>query len=169
MDIFEAILTRRSIRKFKSAPLRELDLEKMLHAAMQAPSAHNAQPWHFIIISQREILNRIAAFHPYAGMLVESPAAIAVCGDLDKESSREYLSLNCSAATENILLAAHGSGLGAVWLGIYPRSERIEKLSKLLNLPRSILPISLVALGYPAEMKPAVNRYNKNLIHVNQW
>ena len=169
MDTIEAIMTRRSIRQYIDRSVDQVHVEKILQAAMQAPSARNTQAWQFIIINQREILNRIADFHPYAEMLPKAPLAIAVCADLEQEKSIEYCALNCAAATENILLAAWELGLGSVWLGIYPREKRMRDLSRLLNLPQKIIPISLIAVGYPAEKKPQVDRFSQDKVHLNRW
>jgi nitroreductase len=169
MDLFDAINTRRSIRKFTKEPISEKLTELIIKAAMQAPSARNFQPWHFIVIDDRSLLKDIPKFHPYAAMLETAPMAIAVCGDFSLEKSIEYIALDCAAATQNMLLAAHGISLGAVWLGIYPREKRIEGLKKLLSLPESIIPISLVALGHPAEYHPPVSRFKPERFHRNVW
>jgi nitroreductase len=169
MDTFETIISRRSIRKFSSASVGEEIIKKLLIAAMQAPSARNTQAWQFIVIDDRDILKDISKFHPYADMLREAPLAIAVCGDFQLEESIDYLALNCAAATENILLAAHSFGLGAVWLGIHPRKKRVKDLRELLNLPEDIIPISLVAIGHPTEQKNKINRFDPNRIRFNQW
>lgn len=133
MEALEAIYTRRSIRQFTDQPVEAEKIESLLRAAMQAPSAHNKQPWHFLIINDRSLLNQIADFHPYAKMLYKAPLALAVCGDLGKESNDRYLALNCAAATQNILLAAHGLNLGAVWIAVYPREERIKRSNFFWN------------------------------------
>ncbi len=169
MEIYNAIMTRRSIRQFTDETVSDQLCKKLLQAAMQAPSAHNAQPWHFVVIDNQEIMKQIARFHQYASMLNHAPMAITVCGDLNIEKSIEYLALNCAAATQNILLAAHGLDLGAVWLGIYPLAERMTELGKLLELPESIVPISLIAIGHPAEEKKAEIRYSEKRIHKNMW
>jgi nitroreductase len=169
MDLLEAIYTRRSIRQFTDQPIPEEQLEEILKTAMQAPSARNFQPWHFVVIDDRDLLKEVPKFHPYASMLETAPLTIAVCGDFTLEKSIEYIALDCAAATQNMLLAVHGLGLGAVWLGIYPREKRIEGLKKLLHLPQQIIPISLVALGHPAEHHPSVSRYQPSRIHRNSW
>jgi nitroreductase len=169
METFEAIITRRSIRHFSTDPVDDQIRLKLLEAGMQAPSAHDSQSWHFVLIDKRDILIKITQFHPYAGMLDHAPLALAVCGDLRLEKSIEYLALNCAAVTENILLAAHALNLGAVWLGIYPRKERMKELSKLLNLPETVHPITLIAIGKPAEKKLAENRFKPDRIHQNEW
>jgi len=169
MDVYTSLITRRSIRQFTKDSVSDQHSTKLLKAAMQAPSAHNAQPWHFIVIDNREIMKEIVGFHRYASMLNHAPLAITVCGDRGIEKNTEYLALNCAAATQNILLAAHGLELGAVWLGIYPRTDRMAKLSQLLKLPESIVPISIIALGHPAEEKSPESRYREDRVHKNLW
>jgi len=144
-------------------------IKELLEAAMQAPSARNEQPWHFVVIKEREILDAIPKFHPYSQMLREAPLAILVCGDCQLAKDIGYIVQDCAAATQNILLAVHSKGLGAVWLGIYPRAERIAGIRQLLNIPEHIIPISLIAIGYPAEAKPPERRYNATRIHNNRW
>ncbi len=169
MDTFETILTRRSIRQFTSKTIDEELQKKLLQSAMQAPSARNTQAWQFVVIDDRQILREISNFHPYADMLKQAPLAIAVCGDFQLEESVDYLALNCATATQNILLAAHSFGLGAVWLAIYPRKQRIKDLRNLLDLPDDIIPISLVAVGHPKEPKGLADRFNPEKIHHNSW
>jgi len=167
MDAMEVILTRRSIRKYRSETISKETVDDLLKAAMSAPSATNKRPWHFIIISNREILDVIPSFHPYAAMLQQSSLAIAVCGDTEVQP--DFWIQDCAAATENILLAAHAKGLGAVWLAIYPRAPRIKGLQDILHIPPHIIPLSLVSLGYPAEIKQPGNHYDQSKIHYNDW
>jgi len=169
MDLFEIILTRRSIRQYTSEPIDKEVQKKLIQAAMQAPSAHNTQAWQFVVIDDQTILREISNFHPYAEMLKHAPLAIAICGDNNLEKTVEYLALNCAAATENILLAAHSFSLGAVWLAIYPRKRRIKDLRNLLKLPKDIIPISLVAIGHPKEFKEKDDRFKPEKIHYNRW
>jgi len=169
METFDALFTRRSIRQYQAKPVEDEKIQKILKAAMYAPSARNTQPWQFIVVSEREILNNIIKVHPYADMLAEAPLAILVCGDKKSEPNDSYLNTNCSAATENILLAAHALGLGSVWMGVFPRKERIEGLTNLFKLPEYILPISLIAIGYAAEKKPDTERFLPERIHFNKW
>lgn len=169
MDLWEAILTRRSIRKFTSQLVSHYLIEKILRAGMQAPSARNKQPWHFIVIQNREMLDKISVVHPYAYMLKEAPLGIVICGDSNIEITIEYIVQDCSAATQNMLLAAHNFGLGAVWLGIYPREPRIKALRKLLSIPENIIPVSMIAVGYPAEKKEPENRFNPERVHYEKW
>jgi nitroreductase len=169
MEAMQAILTRRSIRKYTSEPLPEGSLEKLLKAAMSAPSAGNQQPWQFIAITERDVLAQIPSIHPYASMLQEAQAAILVCGDLELEKHRDFWVQDCSAATQNLLLAAHALGLGAVWVGVYPRSDRVAGLRDLLGLPEHVVPLALVSLGYPDEVKGDADRYDEKRVHRNRW
>lgn len=165
----EAILSRRSIRKYTSEPVPEETIHELLEAAMSAPSAGNEQPWHFVIIDERAILDKIPEFHPYSSMLKSASVAILVCGDETLERFKGYWVKDCAAATENMLIAIQDKGLGGVWLGVYPDMDRVESFRNLLGLPKHIIPFSLVALGYPAEEKPPANRFNENRIHHNKW
>ncbi len=168
MDTMEAIFTRRSIRKYTKQPVSDEVLKKLLEAAMCAPSAGNRQPWCFVVINDRKIMNEIPRYHTYAQMLKEAPVAILVCCDSDLQLG-EFGVEDCSAATQNILLAAHAKGLGAVWLGIYSVEPLVTATKKLLNLPEHIIPISLISIGYPAEQKPQPDRYRADRVHYNQW
>jgi nitroreductase len=169
MDTIDNIMTRRSIRKYKSGKIPEDIIKQLLEAAMQAPSAGNEQPWHFVVINERKILDQVPSFHPHAYMLRDAPLAILVCDDLDLEMYKNRGILDCSAATENILLAAHALGLGAVWLGIYPVDERINGMRRLLNMPASVVPVSLVSIGYPGEKHQTDYRYKNERVHLNRW
>lgn len=168
MDAIEAILSRRSIRKYKAAPINESIIQELLEAAMSAPSSSNRQPWHFVIITDSQTLDEIPKFHQYSNMVKGAPLAIIVCGDLRLEQGRGVWVQDCSAATENILIAANANGLGAVWLGVYPLEERIAGLRRLLSLPDHIVPLCIV-VGHPAEKKPPANRFNPEKIHRNKW
>jgi len=169
METLKAISTRHSIRKFTSQKVSEELIETILRAGMQAPSARNFQLWQFILTTDRKILDKIPKVHPYAEMMYQATLAILVCGDLNLEKSVEYCAVNCSAATQNMLLAAHDCGLGAVWLGIYPREERIIGLKNLFNIPDDIIPISLIACGYADEELATEDRFKQNRIHKNKW
>lgn len=136
---------------------------------MQAPSARNFQPWHFVLVTKREILDKIPDVHPHAEMAKQAQAGILVCGDTEIEPSVEYNALNCAAATQNILLAAHDMGLGAVWIGIFPREPRLKAMKELFQLPETIVPISLVLLGYPAVNTTPANRFKKERVHYDMW
>lgn len=169
MDAMEAILTRRSIRKYTAQPVPDEVINELLKAAMSAPTAGNQQPWRFIVVDERKILDEIPKIHPYSQMLKQAPLAILVCGDESKSKYPGYWVQDCSAATQNLLLAAHAQGLGAVWLGVHPREERIAGFRKLFGLPQHIAPLALVSIGYPAEQKPPSERYDAAKIRYNRW
>ena len=166
----DTILKRRSIRKYKQKAVPDAVVYELLRAAMNAPSAGNAQPWHFVVIRERAILDAIPDFHPNAQMLKEVGMAILVCGDLREEKYPGYWVQDCSAATQNILLAAQDRGLGTVWLGIYPQEERISGLRKLLHITEDdVIPLSLIPVGYPAEKIRPADRFLAERIHYDQW
>lgn len=161
----DAIFTRRSIRKYETRDLDEDTIRKLLKAGMSAPSAVNERPWHFVVIRQTEVKDLIPDIHPHALMVREAPLVIAVCADLDLEISQGYWVQDCAAATENILLEAHSLGLGAVWLGVHPREDRVRGLGKLLELPATVRVFSLIPVGYPAEDKEVHDRYEESRVH----
>ncbi len=169
MDAMENILSRRSIRRYTAEPVSEETIKQLLEAAMSAPSANNRQPWQFVVIDDRELLDAITEVHRYAQMLKEAPLAILVCGDLQRAKRQGYWVQDCSAATENLLLAAHALGLGAVWLGVYPNEQRLVGVRHLLRLPEQLEPFSLISIGHPAEQKPPSARYDVERVHRNQW
>lgn len=169
MDALEAIRTRRSIRKYQIQAVPDDLVQKILAAAMSAPSACNAQPWHFVAITDPKLLEAVPQVNPYAAMAAHAPLAILVCGDLNLEISPGYWVVDCAAAVQNLLLAAHASGLGAVWTGVCPREERIDGFRRLLNLPAHVVPHSLIVLGYPAEEPAAEDRFHADRIHRNGW
>lgn len=169
MEAIEALLTRRAVREFTPEPVTAAQLETILRAAMHAPSACNQQPWHFVVVDQRETLNAIAANHPYAQMLLQAPLAIVVCADVTLETCRGNWVCDCSAAMENLLLAAHAQGLGAVWVAIHPSEQRIQPVRELLGLPNFVVPLCLAAVGVPAGPLPRVDRYRPERVHRNHW
>ena len=168
--MMDAILTRRSIRKFTPEPVADQVITELLAAAMSAPSAGNEQPWQFVVLKERRLLDKIPEFHPYSLMLREAPVAILVCGQ-PKIAKYDglYWVQDCAAATENILLAAQTKGLGSVWLGVHPIEERVAGLRQLLGLPEEIVPFSLVPIGHPAEQKPPAGRYDAARVHHDRW
>lgn len=168
MDLFKAILQRRSVRKYSEKEIPRQFLDDLLRAAMYAPSAMNNQAWQFIVIDSREKLDEIFQVIPQE-MLKSTKAAILICGDLNFEKNIDYIQQNCSAATQNLMLAAHGLGLGSCWIGVYPVKETISGMQKIFNLPSYVLPISLVSLGYPAESPVAEDRYKNEKVHFNKW
>ncbi|HSG68481.1 MAG TPA: nitroreductase family protein [Bacteroidales bacterium] len=169
MDAIENILGRRSIRKYKDKPVPKEIVRSLLEAGMNAPTARNIQPWHFVVVDDRIMLDKLGEAHPYAKMLRQATLAILVCGDRRLQEMDGYLVQDCSAATQNIMLAAHAHGLGSVWLGMYPREERMKDVGSLLGIPGHILPVALISIGYPDEYKPAPDRYKEERIHRNKF
>ncbi|MCC4765872.1 nitroreductase family protein [Methanosarcina sp. DH1] len=169
METLEAIHTRQSIRKYTDRPVPRELVTELLRAAMSAPSAVNAQPWIFIVIDDRKLLDEIPTFSPFAGMCREAPLAILVCGDITLEKAPGYWVQDCSAATQNLLLAAHDAGLGAVWTGIYPMKDRIEGFRKNFDLPENVIPLALVPVGYPGQKPVSQDRFDKTKIYRNKY
>ena len=165
------IFGRRSIRAYTSAEVSQDILQKLLEAAMAAPSAAAKDPWRFVVIRNRQTLDRIAAALPNGQMIAGAGAGIAVCGELEAAHDRQlsYLLQDCSAAIENMLLCAHILGLGACWLGVHPREQRINSLREILSLPASIVPVSCLAIGYPAETKEPRTRFKPEHVHLERW
>lgn len=169
MDALTAILTRRSIRKYTGKPIPEQLVKELLNAGMHAPSARNLQPWHFVVVSKRDDLDALADIHPYAKMLRQACLAIVVCGDRKIQEMDGYIIQDCSAATQNIMLAAHAGGLGSVWLGMYPREERMKGVSNYLHIPDHVIPVSMIAIGYPDEFREAPERYRTDRVHYHSF
>jgi nitroreductase len=162
-------MTRRSIRSYTDEPVGDEATETILRAAMAAPSAGNEQPWHFVLIRDRGAMNRIMEVHPYAAMLAQAPLCIAVLGERPLEKHRGYWVQDTSAATQNILLAAHALGLGAVWLGVHPVAAREAGVKEILCLPEGVECLALIAVGHPAESPAAADRYLPERVHVERW
>ena len=165
--LVDTIFARRSIRKYTSEPVSEETIQTLLEAAMAAPSASNRKPWQFVVVTDRETLDALAEAHPHGKMLADAPLGIAVCGDLTE--MERYWVQDCSAATENLLLAVTALGLGAVWLGVHPRDERVSAVRRILELPEHITPLNVVAIGHPAEEKPARTQFDAERVHWETW
>jgi nitroreductase len=165
------IFGRRSIRVYSPGEVSEAAVTKMLEAAMAAPSAMTKDPWRFAIIRDKQTLSKLATLHPGAAMLSAAALAIVVCGDLEAafEQHISYLLQDCSAAIENLLLAAHAQGLGACWVGIHPGEGLIKQAREWLSLPATVVPVAAVSLGQPGELLPARTRYNASSVHRERW
>jgi nitroreductase len=165
------IFSRRSIRKFAAGPVPDATIADVLEAAMAAPSAVAKDPWHFIVVRDPARLGQIADGLPHGQMLRQAAAGLVVCGDLDAAHDRllSYLLQDCSAAIENALLAASMLGLGACWLGVHPREDRIAHLRKLFALPESIVPVAVLAMGPPAQKAEPRTRYSERAVHRERW
>ncbi len=169
MDILEFLTSRRSIRKYTDEQVTDEELIKLLTAAMYAPSAKNFQPWHFICIRDRKVLDQIMAVHQYASMLKYASVAILICGDKTLTDNPGYLYLDGANATMNILTCAHGMKLGACWLGIYPNEGRMDGVREIFKLPENIVPISMVSLGHTDQVKDKPERFHPDRIHYDKW
>jgi nitroreductase len=170
METLKAILTRRSVREYTPQAVPDEFVQELLAAAMQAPSAGNQQSWHFILATERRQLDALADVLPFGKALKAAPLGIAVCADLERAKYRDFWAQDCSAATQNLLLAAHARGLGAVWLGVYPLEERVAGVKQALELPAQVVPLCIVALGYPAARPdPPARRYDETRLHLNHW
>lgn len=174
MEALEAILTRRSTRKFTEQPIENEKLHKILEAAMSGPCCVNARDWSFVVVTKKETLQKMSEVNgEFAYPLKNAAAAILVCGDLTRAYSKakDYWIVDGAIAAENICLAAHALGIGSVWLGTWPQMERVQNERQLFSLPDSIIPHSVIALGYPVEniTTPRNSRYEDNRVHINKW
>ena len=165
------IFNRRSVRKYENRQIPEEMLTHLFEAAMAAPSAVAKDPWHFLLIRERATLDNMVKILPNGQMLRQAPAAIVVCGDINKANLNEvsYMLQDLSAAAENLLLAATALGLGSCWLGMHPRSERMDPIRDLFSLPENIIPMCGIALGWPAEQPEPRTRYNPERVHLEKW
>lgn len=164
-----SIFTRRSIRQYSNQNVSDDDIKKLLEAAMCAPSANNVRPWHFVVVREKSVLEKLSQTHQYAYMVKNANVAIVVCGDFTLHSHKDYWTLDCSAATENILLEVEELKLGAVWVAVYPREARINHVRSVLKLPENILPLCIIPIGYPAEKPEKKNRFDESRIHREKW
>ncbi|HOU36751.1 MAG TPA: nitroreductase family protein [Candidatus Omnitrophota bacterium] len=163
------ILKRRSIRRFVDRDVSAEAVTKILKAAMAAPSAGNQQPWQFIVVRDPASRKKVSECSAYAHSAAEAPVAIVVCGDLSREKHQGYWMQDCAAAVENMLIEVTSQGLGAVWLGVFPRQDRVDYLRKYFNLPENIVPFAVIPVGYPAQELPPADRYDENRVHYERW
>jgi nitroreductase len=163
--VYDTILARRSIRKYTAEPVAPEQIRRLLEAAMAGPSGHNAQPWHFLVVTKRGTLDRLADRHQWAKMLYEAPLCIAVCGD----PASEFWVHDCAAAAQSILLTATEMGLGSVWLCVHPHPDLQQMVRETLGVPSHIEPLCLVALGHPAEEKEPRTGYTDSRVHHERW
>lgn len=160
-----SIFKRRSIRKFTETPVTEEQIEQLLRAGMAAPSAHNKQPWEFVLTTKRETLDKLAENHPYAKMLKQAPLCIIVCANPSKQEEEGFYVQDCSAAIQNILIEAVEINLGTVWIGLHPHENLQNQVREIFNIPSDIVPISMIAIGNPDEEKREITRYKEEMIH----
>lgn len=169
MEFYDVISTRRSVRSYDGKEVSDEIIEGIIRAAMMAPSAGNQQPWHFIVVQNKEKMGAVKSFHPYAGMLSRAPVSIVVCGDPEGKKWPDFWPQDCSAAVQNMLLASRDRGVGTVWVGIYPLEERMQGMRKLFQIPAHIEPFAIVALGWPEKEFRPVERFNPALVHQQTW
>ncbi len=170
-ETFATITQRKSVRHYTGTKLNAAQLELLVKAGMAAPSANNVQPWHFIVITNDDTIKQLTIGLPYGKMLPQAGAAIVVCGivESDDVNPNVYWQQDCSAATQNILLAAESLGYGAVWLGVYPREDRIAHVKNTLQIPDKIMPLNVLAVGMPVGDEKPKNKYKPNKIHWEKW
>ena len=167
-DVLTVIHQRKSVRNYTAEPVAAKELDQLVRAGFAAPSARNLQPWEFYVITERGTLDALAASLPYGKMLAKAQAAIVVCGNsrqFGEGATREMWVQDCSAATENILLAAEGIGLGAVWIGVYPYAPRGEAVSKALKLPEEFIPLNVISIGRPDGKDMPKQKYRESKVH----
>ena len=165
------LFSRRSIRAYQPKDVGEDLVHDILEAAMAAPSAVAKDPWSFVVVRNHDMRTKIAEALPNGKMLADAPIGVVVCGDLDRAHDRQlsYLLQDCSAAIENLLLAANMLELGACWLGVHPREERIAHIRSLLNIPDGVIPMAVIAIGWPAKIKEPRTRYRDDAVHYEVW
>lgn len=166
------IMTRTSVRKYTNEAVSKADIETMLRAGMAAPTAVNKQPWHFVVVTDREQLNALAAANRGTGMAAKAPLAIVVCGDMQKTLSgigQGFWVQDCSAATENILLAANAIGLGGVWTGLYPNEERANAVRDVVKAPEHIVPLCVIVIGHPADNPTPKDKWKPENVSYNKF
>jgi nitroreductase len=165
------VFGRRSVRVYSPGEVSEAVVTQLLQAAAAAPSAMTKDPWRFVIVRDRQMLGKLSSLHPGAAMLATAALAIVVCGDLEAAFERNvsYLVQDCSAATENLLLAAHALGLGACWVGVYPGEPVVKRVKEWLALPGPIIPLAVVSLGQPGEQLEPRTRLNPSQVRQEKW
>lgn len=163
------IFTRRSIRRFESKPVEPEKIERILKAGMQAPSAHNMQPWEFMVVTDKDKRDAVSTMSPWSGMVANAPVAIIVVGHQENENALKFLPQDLGACTQNILLQIAAEGLGGCWMGFYPDEERVEALRTYFNMPDDRIPFSVIALGYSSDENRFVDRSDMTKVHYNNW
>ena len=169
--VYENILTRASVRTYLDKPVDSAKIERLLRAGMAAPSAADKRPWHFVVVTDRELLDGLAKVNPNAGFAKKAPLAIVVCGDMNKTlqgGGKDFWIQDVSAASENILLAAHAMGLGAVWTGTYPAPDRCKAVAEVLGLPKYLVPFNTIVIGYPASQVKPKDKWDERNVTYNK-
>lgn len=170
-DALAVIHERKSVRNYTGAPVSKADLDKIIRAGMAAPTAVNMQPWSFIVVTERNTLDKLSAGLPYAKMLMKAGAAIIVCTEPDKANNKnkDLAIIDASLAGENILLAIESLGLGGVWTAAFPYDDRMKHVRAVLHIPQEVIPLNVIAVGVPDGQDKPVDKYRKEKIHFEQW
>lgn len=163
------IFNRYSVRKFTGEPLEKEKIDLLVKAAFAAPSARNKQPWEFLLVTQRPMLEKMSKTSPYAGMLTEAALGVCICMDEKRWNNLEHAIEDCAAAAENMLVQAADMGLGGVWLGVLPDTDRVEKIRTLFALPDGVIPLCMLAIGHPAAPGKPKDKYNETRVHWEKW
>lgn len=170
-ETLKVIKNRKSVRNYLNKPVGEKDLETLIKSGMAAPSAVDLRPWDFLVVKNESILKALADVMPFGKMLPGAGAALIVCGTPGRSvpETPEFWVQDCSAASENILLAAESMGLGAAWLGVYPVKERIEGVRNVLKIPENVVPLNIISIGYPAGAEKPKDKFEVEKIHKEKW
>lgn len=163
------IFKRHSVRRFKDEKVSDEKIENLLKAAMQAPSACNAQPWEFVVVSNPEDKKAISEMHKFARPAANASHLIVTLGNLNESKVHGMIEQDLGACNENILLQATHEGLGAVWLGFHPIEDRVLKLKEYLNIPDYCIPFSVICVGYPLDEGEVKLRYDRSKVHFNRF
>jgi len=166
-ETLETIFSRKSVRQYQDKAVEQEKIDLLMRAGMAAPSAMDRRPWELVVLNDRAIMDSLAVKLPYAKMLAQAPMAIVVCGDIEKSAHNWYI--DCSAVSQNILLAAEALGLGAVWTGVYPGEDRVAVVSEALGLPENIVPLNVIPVGYPEGEHQVKDKYKDSKVHYNKW
>ncbi|MFZ5974593.1 MAG: nitroreductase family protein [Bacillota bacterium] len=171
MNTMEAILTRRSVRRYTDQKVEPETVEQLLKAAMYAPSAHDSRDWQFIVLRDAAVRENIAALLPWYKPIERAPVCILVCGEpsVQESSHKDYFVQDCSAATQNLMLCAHELGLGTCWCGLYPQTDVMDAVRKILGIPAAVVPFAFIAVGYPAKTYGMPERFDPKKIHMEKW
>ena len=172
MNTLETIFTRKSVRQFKNQKVDEKDIKTILKAGMSGPTCVNSKDWSFIVVDDPEVLHKMYQANGVpAKPLLECAFAILICGDYSKafKFSKDYFAVDGSIAGQNMILAAWSLGIGSVWLGTWPQMDRVFEQSKLFDLPKDQIPHSIIAFGYPEEVKEKEEYYDESVVHYNKW
>lgn len=163
------IFTRRSIRRFEDKPVEMEKIDRILRAGMQAPSAHNLQPWEFLVLTEQDKKEAVSKMSPWAGMVAKAPVTIIVIGNQKNPDMLKYLPQDLGACTQNILLQIAEEGLGGCWMGFYPDEERVNSVREYFKIPQDRIPFSVIALGYSPDENRFIDRSDMNRVHYNVW